>query len=459
MTMRYAPLRTLTAALAAVAILAACGGGGGSPTASMPVAPEPGPGDSGTQTPVRTTHPNAGTGPQDNLTAADLAAHWHENRNPGAALASRPGLSSPASGAPVDPGFAFRPKIGAEVTVIAEHTVSGITIGRAAAGSADQLDIDLEFDGSVGAQLQNIIRKAAKQWTNRLRAGPVHQRYSVTATTDALNCARQHGGCVALPHGDDAFTFAIYSGTAQQFGPVAAAYVAGHEIGQGLADQTDALFDINDGDCARTIRADPCSELGVAVPTGDDLTYFEGLGFTVNRDPDPEYYALGAWGEHTAAWISVTRHLAGTADRHNVHAFDDRLEAQAFVTAPDRRVRAADVAGNASWQGVLLGASLRDDGLPPVAGDAELTFRFADSAGSARFTNMRYLDAGAGSHFTGQTLTYNLTIGHDSFSAAASEGNQVTIDGAWYGADGAEAAGVLHDRSEQLIGAFMTDSQ
>ena len=186
-------------------------------------------------------------------------------------------------------------------------------------------------------------------------------------------------------------------------------------------------------------------------PSALDVAYLKDLGYPVADAATAdatEMYSYGAWAEDSAIAITVTRDLKTY--------MSDRIaaSARAFGVAPgtDFATAHAGMTGNASWNGILLGADLGTEGLPPVAGDAAITVDLGELDGTARFANLQVLARGEAAPFRAPTLEYDFTVTANTFADASGR-----LHGAWYGSAHEEVAGTVADyrASVNLLGAFI----
>ena len=101
--------------------------------------------------------------------------------------------------------------------------------------------------------------------------------------------------------------------------------------------------------------------------------------------------------------------------------------------------------GTATWNGLVLGADLGAAGLPPVTGDATVTFDLATMRGDVRFTNLVVLSNGASSPFRSPALDYAVSATDNTFGDADGY-----VQGAWYGSGHKEVAGTVLDRRSNV---------
>ena len=109
------------------------------------------------------------------------------------------------------------------------------------------------------------------------------------------------------------------------------------------------------------------------------------------------------------------------------------------------------MASTATRPGLLLGADLGAEGLPPVTGNSMIVIDLAVLDGEARFTDLQTLFSGVATPFRKPTLTYNVSIAGNAFEDADRR-----VHGAWFGNSHGEIAGTLLDERPivNLIAGF-----
>ena len=188
-------------------------------------------------------------------------------------------------------------------------------------------------------------------------------------------------------------------------------------------------------------------------PSALDVAVLEDVGYdtaAAAKADAPELYALGAWGEASGFSVEVTRTLNG------YHDGNDRLQATATAwgidPGPAFADAHADATGSATWEGVLLGADLGSDGLPPVTGEANVQIDLATLRGTAAFSDLQVLAEGQARAFRLPDLQYAIRaegLGDNVFGDDAGH-----VAGRFYGSGHKEVAGTLNDPGAELIGAF-----
>ena len=122
-------------------------------------------------------------------------------------------------------------------------------------------------------------------------------------------------------------------------------------------------------------------------------------------------------------------------------------------TTLSESVANGNLTGTASWNGVLLGIDVANTSLVPVSGDAELTVNLDTFDAEANFDNLTVHEHGATTSraFRAPTLNYALSIDGNGFADADGR-----VEGAFYGPEHEEMAGILDDRRTEvnLIAGF-----
>ena len=432
MTTNYQPVHTLTAALAAIAILAACGGGGGgSPTASMPT--DPGTGTEPT-TPIEPDTP-----------AAPSVADSRTVTNTGA----------------IDPTLAFR-----AVTV---PTEPGFTVTRTAPSSPV-----IEFnrhDGPRAAELaptdlDAMVRRAGHLWTRRLTDGGTYPVELYVAFPQAEQCPGEVNACAFEPSSGGASDnagirlpdgfLAVGQESADsmlQFGTFGTIV---HEVGHALAFRV-ATTGRSHADCAATQVM--CGTPTARDPANPNEADFAGLNNWTVGPPVPDYQDFGLWadvagtGNLNGFGITVRRTLnvedTGRSRDPAADRMTDTIRLQARVDGTASSGPAAGL-GTATWSGIFLGADSRR--FEPVTGDATLTADLADLAAiDLTLSGLERTDA-AGQEHPLAAIAYELERHGDAWIDADGR-----ADAAFYavGNDPAgSAAGIVNDAGRELIGAW-----
>ena len=184
-------------------------------------------------------------------------------------------------------------------------------------------------------------------------------------------------------------------------------------------------------------------------PTELDFAFLKDIGYEV-LDPsvleEPEFYAYGAWGEHSAWSASVERTITHDAEiRGSFKELETRdtlrATADAFGSVPATPLNDS-IQGSATWTGSLIGVDIGQAMLPPVFGNAQLNVDLATLAGSAQFSDLTVHVDGSSSEFRSPDLLYDIDVGGNAFSDAAGH-----VRGGFFGPAHEEMAGVLDDRT------------
>ncbi len=187
----------------------------------------------------------------------------------------------------------------------------------------------------------------------------------------------------------------------------------------------------------------------IAIPHEMDFAYMKDIGYTVADDypAEPELYSYGAWAEHSAWVVTAARHMTFTTTR-----ITDRITVEADVFGNPSEADFADAhRGTLTWSGSLLATDMEK--FAPVFGEAEIVLSADTLDGAVRFTNLRTArDVEARARLTGwrkSGLAYDVTVEENGFTD--SDGK---VMGGFYGPNHEEAAGILDDRAEKILGAF-----
>ena len=186
-----------------------------------------------------------------------------------------------------------------------------------------------------------------------------------------------------------------------------------------------------------------------AIPHEMDFAYMKDIGYTVTDEypAEPELYSYGAWAKHSAWVVTAARHMTFTSTRITDHI---AVDADVFGS-PSAADFAGAHTGTLTWSGSLLASDMAK--FAPVFGDAEIVLSADTLAGAVRFTNLRTaVDVEAQARLTGwrkSSLAYDVTVEANGFTDADGK-----VVGGFYGPDHEEAAGVLNDRAEKILGAF-----
>ena len=186
-----------------------------------------------------------------------------------------------------------------------------------------------------------------------------------------------------------------------------------------------------------------------AIPHEMDFAYMKDIGYTVADDypAEPELYSYGAWAKHSAWVVTAARHMTFRTTR-----ITDRIAVEADVFGnPSAADFAAAHTGTLTWSGSLLASDMVK--FAPVFGEAEIVLSADTLAGAVRFTNLQTaVDVEARARLTRwrkSSLAYDVTVEANGFTDADGK-----VTGGFYGPDHEEAAGVLNDRAEKILGAF-----
>lgn len=187
----------------------------------------------------------------------------------------------------------------------------------------------------------------------------------------------------------------------------------------------------------------------IAIPHELDFAYMKDIGYTVADDypSEPELYSYGAWAKHSAWVVTTARHMTFTSTR-----ITDRITVDADVFGNPAVANFADAhTGTLTWNGSLLATDMEK--FAPVFGEAEIVLSADTLDGTARFMNLRsVVDVEAQARLTGwrkPNLAYDVTVEANGFTDADGK-----VIGGFYGPNHEEAAGILDDRAEKILGAF-----
>ena len=186
-----------------------------------------------------------------------------------------------------------------------------------------------------------------------------------------------------------------------------------------------------------------------AIPHEMDFAYMKDIGYTVADEypAEPELYSYGAWAKHSAWVVTSARRITFTTAR-----ITDRIAVEADVFGnPSAADFAAAHTGTLTWSGSLLASDMAK--FAPVFGDVEIVLSADTLEGAVRFTNLQTaVDVEARARLTRwrkPSLAYDVTVEANGFTDADGK-----VVGGFYGPDHEEAAGVLNDRAERILGAF-----
>ena len=187
----------------------------------------------------------------------------------------------------------------------------------------------------------------------------------------------------------------------------------------------------------------------IAIPHEMDFAYMKDIGYTVADDypEEPELYSYGAWAKHSAWVVTAARHMSFTTTRITDHIV---VEADVFGN-PSAAEFAAAHTGTLTWSGSLLASDMEK--FAPVFGEAEIVLSADTLEGAVRFLNLRTaVDVEARARLTRwrkASLAYDVTVEENGFTDPDGK-----VVGGFYGPNHEEAAGVLDDRAEKILGAF-----
>ena len=187
----------------------------------------------------------------------------------------------------------------------------------------------------------------------------------------------------------------------------------------------------------------------IAIPHEMDFAYMKDIGYTVTDDypSEPELYSYGAWAQHSAWVVTSARTMTFTSTR-----ITDYITVEADVFGNPASTNFADAhTGTLTWNGSLLASDMAS--FAPVFGEAEIVLSAEALEGAVRFTNLRTArDVEAQAQLTGwrkSSLTYDVTVEENGFTDTGGK-----VMGGFYGPNHEEAAGILDDRTEKILGAF-----
>ena len=187
----------------------------------------------------------------------------------------------------------------------------------------------------------------------------------------------------------------------------------------------------------------------IAIPHEMDFAYMKDIGYTVTDEypAEPELYSYGAWAKHSAWVVTAARHMTFRTTRITDHI---AVEADVFGNPPAVDFAGAHT-GTLTWSGSLLASDMAR--FAPVFGEAEIVLSADTLEGAVRFTNLQTaVDVEARALLTvwrKPSLAYDVTVEANGFTDADGK-----VAGGFYGPDHEEAAGVLNDRAERILGAF-----
>ena len=176
-----------------------------------------------------------------------------------------------------------------------------------------------------------------------------------------------------------------------------------------------------------------------AVLTKHDITLLEGRGGTGGSN----YRIYGAWMDHSAFAVETKAQSTVEVGRDTVTVTLRGAQAYGDLTG-------SRPAADATWRGLMVGTPARGahrDNL--LQGDATLTFTADDNQIDATFSDIVDLDRNA-PHSVEEVRFRNVPVAADGTYAQGSGSNG--IEGAFYGTDHAETAGIFEQRG--IVGAY-----
>ena len=187
----------------------------------------------------------------------------------------------------------------------------------------------------------------------------------------------------------------------------------------------------------------------IAIPHEMDFAYMKDIGYTVADDypSEPEAYSYGAWAEHSAWVVTAARHMTFSPTR-----ITDYITVDADVFGNPSVTNFADAhQGTLTWNGSLLATDMEQ--FAPVFGEAEIVLSADTLDGTVQFMNLRsVVDVEAQAQLTGwrkPSLAYDVNVEANGFTDADGK-----VMGGFYGPNHEEAAGILDDQAEKILGAF-----
>ena len=187
----------------------------------------------------------------------------------------------------------------------------------------------------------------------------------------------------------------------------------------------------------------------IAIPHEMDFAYMKDIGYAVTDDypSEPELYSYGAWAKHSAWVVTAAR----TMDFNRTY-ITDYISVDADVFGNPSVTNFADAhQGTLTWSGSLLATDMAK--FAPVFGEAEISLSADTLDGTVQFLNLRsVVDVEAQAQLTGwrkSTLAYDVSVEANGFTDKDGK-----VMGGFYGPNHEEAAGILDDRAEQILGAF-----
>ena len=191
-----------------------------------------------------------------------------------------------------------------------------------------------------------------------------------------------------------------------------------------------------------------CGRL-MAIPHEMDFAYMKDIGYTVADEypAEPELYSYGAWAKHSAWVVTAARHMTFTTTR-----ITDHIVVETDVFGNPSEADFADAhRGTLTWSGSLLATDMEK--FAPVFGEAEIVLSADTLDGAVQFMNLRsVVDVEAQAQLTAwrkSSLAYEVTVEENGFTDTDGK-----VMGGFYGPNHEEAAGILDDAAEKILGAF-----
>ncbi len=188
---------------------------------------------------------------------------------------------------------------------------------------------------------------------------------------------------------------------------------------------------------------------GIAIPHEMDFAYMKDIGYTVTDDypTEPEAYSYGGWAQHSAWVVTSARIMTFSPTR-----ITDYITVEADVYGNPSLTNFADAhTGTLTWNGSLLASDMAS--FAPVFGEAEIVLSADTLDGTVQFMNLRsVVDVEAQAQLTAwrkSSLAYDVTVEENGFTDTDGK-----VMGGFYGPNHEEAAGILDDAAEKILGAF-----
>ena len=186
-----------------------------------------------------------------------------------------------------------------------------------------------------------------------------------------------------------------------------------------------------------------------AIPHEMDFAYMKDIGYTVADDypTEPEAYSYGAWAQHSAWVVTSARTMTFSPTR-----ITDYITVDVDVFGNPSVTNFADAhRGTLTWSGSLLASDMAS--FAPVFGEAEIVLSADTLDGTVQFLNLQTVeDVEAQARLTAwrkSSLAYDVTVEENGFTDADGK-----VMGGFYGPNHEEAAGILDDAAEKILGAF-----